>query len=221
MAKTLQLRRYPTSTLASITGANAEIIIDTTLKTVTVHDGATAGGTTLAKSADLTVAFTRANSGFLQANSAFAKANSALANTSGALFGGNLTVTGNLLITQTTATANSLFGYGAMGTAGSGYITQTVSRQTAVTINRPTGQISLFSQDMGINTSNTFILTNNLIAANDYIMLNHFKGGSLGGYHLVANTSAGQANVTIRNITNTALTAEAPVIQFLVIKATA
>jgi hypothetical protein len=221
MAKTLQLRRYPTTTLSSITGANAEIIIDTTLKTVTVHDGATAGGTALAKSVDLTVVFAQSNTVYLQSNTSFAKANNALANTSGALFGGNLTVTGNLLITQTTATANSLFGYGAMGTSGSGYVTQTVSRQTAVSINRPTGQISLFSQAMGINTSNTFILTNNLIAANDYIMLNHFSAGTLGGYVLSANTSAGQANVTIRNVTNTALAAEAPVIQFLVIKATA
>jgi hypothetical protein len=221
MAKTLQLRRYPTATLSSITGANGEIIIDTTLKTVTVHDGATAGGITLAKSADLTVAFNQANTVFLQSNASFDKANSALANTSGTTFGGNLTVTGNLLITQTSSTANSLFGYGAMGTAGSGYVTQTVSRQTSVSINRPTGQISLYSQAMGINTSNTFILTNNLIAANDYIMLNHFSSGTLGGYVLSANTSAGQANVTIRNVTNTALSAETPVIQFLVIKATA
>ena len=48
MAKTLQLKRYDTSTLSSTTGAEGELIVDTTLDTVTVHDGSTAGGTRLA-----------------------------------------------------------------------------------------------------------------------------------------------------------------------------
>jgi hypothetical protein len=91
MAKTLQLRRYPTSTLTNITGANGEIIIDTTLKTVTVHDGFTVGGVTLARNSDLAnavsnitfdtiqanAAYIRANAAFIQANSGFIQANGA------------------------------------------------------------------------------------------------------------------------------------------------
>jgi len=44
MSKTLQFRRYTTSNLASITGASGELIVDTTLNQITVHDGNTAGG---------------------------------------------------------------------------------------------------------------------------------------------------------------------------------
>ena len=48
MAKTLQLRRYNTSTLSSTTGAAGEPIVDTTTNSLTIHDGSTAGGTRLA-----------------------------------------------------------------------------------------------------------------------------------------------------------------------------
>jgi hypothetical protein len=54
MPTTLQLRRYSACTINSITGAEGELIVDTTADTITVHDGVTAGGTRLAKSSDLT-----------------------------------------------------------------------------------------------------------------------------------------------------------------------
>jgi hypothetical protein len=44
MATQLQFRRYTTAELAAITGAPGELIVDTDLNTVTVHDGVTAGG---------------------------------------------------------------------------------------------------------------------------------------------------------------------------------
>ena len=90
------------------------------------------------------------------------------------------------------------------------------SRTTGVTLNKPSGQITLFSQALAAGAANTFVLTNSTIAANDFIMLNHFSGGTLGNYVFAANTSAGQANVTVRSITT--VTAEAPVIQYVIIK---
>jgi hypothetical protein len=48
MSYTLQFKRYSTVTLGSITGATGELIVDSTKKTITIHDGATAGGTPLA-----------------------------------------------------------------------------------------------------------------------------------------------------------------------------
>ena len=48
MATTLQLRRYTTAGLSGLTGADGEIFIDTSKKTVVVQDGATAGGIPLA-----------------------------------------------------------------------------------------------------------------------------------------------------------------------------
>jgi hypothetical protein len=48
MAKTLQFRRYNTATLATTTGAAGELIVNSSNNSVTVHDGATVGGTELA-----------------------------------------------------------------------------------------------------------------------------------------------------------------------------
>lgn len=48
MAKRLQLRRGTTSQHSTFTGANGEVTVDSTKKTVVVHDGSTAGGFPLA-----------------------------------------------------------------------------------------------------------------------------------------------------------------------------
>jgi hypothetical protein len=53
MAKTLIFRNGPTTSLASVIGAQAELFVDTTLNTVVVMDGVNSGGTTLARNADV------------------------------------------------------------------------------------------------------------------------------------------------------------------------
>jgi len=53
MATQVQLRRGTTAQHASFTGAPGEITVDTTKKTVIVHDGVTEGGSPLAKEADM------------------------------------------------------------------------------------------------------------------------------------------------------------------------
>lgn len=58
MSRTLQFKRYGTTQLEGIRGANGEIIIDNTTKTITVHDGVTYGGHRLA-----TEAYADANGG--------------------------------------------------------------------------------------------------------------------------------------------------------------
>ena len=47
MPRTLQFKRYGSATLANTIGANGELIINQTNKTLTVHDGITPGGFTL------------------------------------------------------------------------------------------------------------------------------------------------------------------------------
>lgn len=56
MSTQVQIRRGTTAGHASFTGAVAELTYDSDLKTVRAHDGSTAGGILLAKSADLTTA---------------------------------------------------------------------------------------------------------------------------------------------------------------------
>lgn len=53
MSIEVKLRRGTSTEHSSFTGANGEITIDTTLQTLRVHDGVTAGGTRIAKYSDL------------------------------------------------------------------------------------------------------------------------------------------------------------------------
>lgn len=53
MADQLQLRRGTTAQMATFTGAQGEIVVDTDKDTVVVHDGATAGGFPLASESDV------------------------------------------------------------------------------------------------------------------------------------------------------------------------
>ena len=51
--KRLQLKRGTTAQTSTFTGLNGEVTVDTTKKTLVVHDGATIGGTVLAKASDV------------------------------------------------------------------------------------------------------------------------------------------------------------------------
>ena len=53
MAKVLQLRRGTTAQNDAFTGAEGQLTVDTTAKTLRVHDGVTAGGTVLAKKSEI------------------------------------------------------------------------------------------------------------------------------------------------------------------------
>lgn len=53
MSIEIKFRRGTSAEHSSFTGANGEITVDTTIKTLRVHDGVTAGGTRLAKYSDL------------------------------------------------------------------------------------------------------------------------------------------------------------------------
>lgn len=53
MTTALQLRRGTTAQHSTFTGLNGEVTADTTLKTLRVHDGATAGGFPLARLSDI------------------------------------------------------------------------------------------------------------------------------------------------------------------------
>ena len=44
MPTTVQFRRGTTSQLSNFTGANGELVVDTTVKTLKIHDGSTQGG---------------------------------------------------------------------------------------------------------------------------------------------------------------------------------
>ncbi len=53
MSKQIQIRRGTAAEHSSFTGAIGELTMDTTNKTIRVHDGTTAGGTVLAKQSEI------------------------------------------------------------------------------------------------------------------------------------------------------------------------
>ncbi len=57
MSRQIQIRRGTAAEHENFTGAIGEITMDTTNKTIRVHDGATAGGTVLAKQSEIPTGF--------------------------------------------------------------------------------------------------------------------------------------------------------------------
>jgi len=106
------------------------------------------------------------------------------------------------------------FGYAA-ATAGTN--TQTTSRNTAVTISNIQGAITLFSSTTTANTVNVFTVTNTTVAATDVIIVNQRTGTANSYIFSVANVAAGSFVIQINNTLAVAV-AEAPIINFAVIK---
>ena len=106
-----------------------------------------------------------------------------------------------------------VFGY----VSGTGTITQATNKATGVTLNSPSGQITLNGAALAANTTVSFTLTNSSITANDILILNHLSAGTAGSYLLNAQAGAGSASINVRNITAGSLS-EAIVIGFAVIQ---
>lgn len=95
MPRTLQFKRYSSATLANTTGANGELIIDTTNQTLTIHDGVTPGGRSLA-TANTKLSTTGGTvTGNLIVTNTITASNLISSNT---ITSNNLTITGNLSV---------------------------------------------------------------------------------------------------------------------------
>jgi hypothetical protein len=99
---------------------------------------------------------------------------------------------------------------------GQGTVTQATSKSTAVTLNKPAGQITMNNASLGATTNVTFTLNNSYISANDVIVLN-VNGGTTAAYNVYTSVlGAGSASITLRNITASPLS-EAVVLNFALI----
>lgn len=128
----------------------------------------------------------------------------------GNITGGNVISTGAVLSNSASA------GIGYSTGAGS-TVAQGTNRATAVSLNRPTGQITLVSA-AGNTTPTTFTFNNTCIAATDMLLLAQKSGTNI--YNLnVSNVVANAANITVWTTGGT--TTEAPVINYTVIKGVA
>jgi len=102
--------------------------------------------------------------------------------------------------------------------AAQGTVTQATDKSTAVTLNASAGRITMNNASLATATNATFTLNNNLISANDTVILT-ISGGqaTAGSYNVFANAlAAGSVSITLRNISGGTLS-EAVVINFALI----
>jgi hypothetical protein len=115
---------------------------------------------------------------------------------------------GSLLIPSPTGS----LGY---GTGAGGTVTQATSRSTAVTINKPTGAITLFSA-AGVPTWTTFTVNNSLVSFADTVVLSVQSGATNAYLTSVINVANG--SFTIAFATTGGVATDSPNINFAIIK---
>ena len=114
----------------------------------------------------------------------------------------------------TTCFASEQLGY---STAAQGVVTQLTDKGTGVTLNKSAGRITMNGAALAGNTAITFTLTNNLISANDVVILNISGGATAAAYTTyVTSMTTGSAVLTLRNLTAGSLS-EAVIINFAII----
>jgi len=133
---------------------------------------------------------------------------------SGVAFSG--TFSGMTLVSSQQIKATTQLGFGA---GAGGTVTQLTSRTTGVTLNKPSGQITLFAGAMTANTSVEFTLTNSFIEAADIIILNFKSGITASDYTLqVTAVATGSCKIAIRHNGSGSSPSDTPVLSFAIIK---
>jgi hypothetical protein len=136
---------------------------------------------------------------------------------------GSTAASSGAFTTVTASTSVLSNGTGGVGysTGAGGTQTQGTSRTTGVTLNKITGQITLFSTTTTAGTFASFTVTNSLVAATDAVIVNFASATTADRYGIaVTAVAAGSFRIQIHNIAAVAV-AEAPVINFTVIKGVA
>jgi len=118
----------------------------------------------------------------------------------------------------TTCYASQEIGYSA---AAQGAVTQLTDKSTGVTLNKSVGRITMNNAALAGSTAVSFTLTNNLISANDTIIVcvsSNTTGSAAGAYTTyVSYLATGSALITLRNLTTATSYSEAVIINFAII----
>lgn len=122
---------------------------------------------------------------------------------------GNVTVTGNVLLND-----GGTLGYiaGAGGT-----VAQTGNKSGNVTLNKPTGEITMQNTNLAADTTVDFYLTNNTITPTDLLIINQTSTANAGGYVFNAICNSGNAHIFVRNIM-AATAGDAVVLRYAVVR---
>jgi len=118
----------------------------------------------------------------------------------------------------TTCYASQELGYSA---AAQGAVTQATDKATGVTLNKSAGRITMNNAALAGSAAVSFTLTNNLISANDTIIVcvsSNTTGSAAGAYTTyVSYLATGSALITLRNLTTATSYSEAVIINFCII----
>jgi len=104
------------------------------------------------------------------------------------------------------------------GTGSGGTVTQATSKSTAVTLNKPSGKITMNNAALAAGATVQFQLINSLITADDLLVVNRTGSGTNLAYQIWTEaTAAGSAYINVKNVSAGSLS-EAIVINFAIIK---
>lgn len=113
----------------------------------------------------------------------------------------SLDVKGNLLLTSGTGA----LGYGA---GAGGTVTQLTSKSTAVTLNKPSGQINMNNASLAAGATTAFQLFNNLIKQGDLILVNYSSVPAVSNYSIrvyTPNNADGYCYIVLKNESGSSL----------------
>lgn len=136
-----------------------------------------------------------------------------VANTANVVSISSSSVTATVGVLSSSNTAGIGYSTGAGGT-----VTQLTDKSTGVTLNSACGQITMNNATLNAGAAVSFTLTNSTIAAGDILVMNHVSGGTSAAYNINPQCGAGNAVITVRNVTAGNL-GEAIVLGFAVVKA--
>lgn len=175
MSTQVQLRRGSTAEHSTFTGAAGEVTVDTTKKTVVVHDGSTAGGVPLAKESALSSYLTTSAAGSTYAPLA------------------SPTFTG----TVTIPSGASIDGYLTTASAASTYLASSAIGTTVQAYDADTAKTDVAQSFTAAQRGSYVTLTDAATVAIDLSLGNHFQV-TLGGNRVIGaptNVVAGQSGV--------------------------
>lgn len=178
----------------------------------------------------LTTALTIANGGTGASTASGARTNLGLG-TIATQDSSNVTITGGAISNvtfsgsfsgMTTVQADNMLAEVSTGFATSagagGTVTQATNKTTGVTLNKPTGQITMAAGSIGNDSRVSFTLTNSTIAATDIVIVNIASGATADTYDVtVTAVAAGSCRIQVHNLTNAGID-EQLVLNFAVIK---
>ena len=132
--------------------------------------------------------------------------------------GGTIGAVTPATVAGTTVYATTEIGYTS---SAQGAVTQLTDKATGVTLNKSAGRITMNAAALAGSTAVSFILTNNLISANDTMIVcvsSNTTGSAAGAYTTyVSYLAAGSALITLRNLTTATSYSEAVIINYAII----